>query len=179
MAAVATTTYYTGAPTGTPGSDVIGLVVRFKRADNHVQDVATPVPYPNSGESLSWRKSCKMNWTSSPTAAITNLRFFCAAPTSGIKHYARVQSTYVQASAADEAGIASFTATQGNKDAHDETNHTSASPLVVNAGTVLSNPATGEGTQDFVEQQLGVKSTYAGGAGPVASFALTYRYEES
>jgi len=179
-AATAETRYYHGVVTGTPGSDVIGGNVRFKREDNDTADSVDPVPRPPSGENLSWRKSSKMNWTTTPAGVISNLRYFTASPPTNIKHYARAGiATYVEAVAGDESGITGFTDNGTNKALFDESNHTSGSPLVVNAGTVLSNPATGEGTQDFVESQMGVLTAFAGGPGPITAFNTTYRYDET
>lgn len=179
MAATAEIRIYNGSGGGTAGSDIIGTTIRFKRADNQTQDLNNPIPLPTSGENLSWVKWSKIRWTTTPSGSITNLRFFVASPPSGIKHYAWTNATYTQGSSSDESGVTGKTDTQPNKDANDETTHTSGSPLVVNSGTVLSNPSTGEGTQDFVAQQLGVLSTYAAGAGVITSFQATYRYSET
>jgi hypothetical protein len=179
MAATAEIRVYNGASSGTPSSDIQSTTIRFKRADNQTQDLNDPIPLPASGENLSWSKYSKIRWTTTPSGSITNLRFFVAAPPSGIKHYAWTNSTYAQGASGDEAGISGKTDTQPNKDANDEDNHSSGSPLTVNAGTVLSNPSTGEGTQDFVIQQLGVLSTYSAGGGVITSFQATYRYAET
>lgn len=181
MSASVEVRYYTGASPGSAGSDVIGVTVRHKRADNATLDANSPIPKPASGENLGWRKHCKVNFLSTPSGAISNLRWFISGsvPT-GIKHYSKASASYnAQASVSDESGISGFTDTQPNKDANDETQRTSASPLVVNAGTVLSNPNTGEGTQDYVLSQLGCKSTYAGGAGAFTPFSGNFRYAET
>lgn len=179
MAATAQTRYYNGVGGGTAGSDVIGTTIRYKRADNQTVDANAPIPKPAAGENLSWTKYSKMNWTTAPAGVITNLRYFSDTPVTATKHYAWLDATYTQPASGDEAGISGFTDSQPNKDACDETTHTSASPLVVNAGTVLSNPTTGEGTQDFVASQVGVLSTYAAGPGAVAAKDITYRYDET
>ena len=182
MAASVQTRYYHGSSPGTPTSDVTGTTVRFKLADNDTQDSNTPIPLPVSGLNLSWRKSSKVNFVSTPAGAISNLRWFLAtALVTGIRLFARVQTTglYIVASSADQAGISGFTDSGGNQTTNDATQYTSASPLSVTAGTVLSNPNTGEGTQVFVETQAAVGSTYAGGPGPISPFTLTYRYAET
>lgn len=180
MSASVEARYYTGASPGTAGSNVIGVTVRHKRADNAALDSNNPIPKPPSGENLGWRKHCKVNFLSTPSGAISNLRWFISGtvPT-GIKHYSKTLAIYTPASASDESGIAGFTDTQPNKDSNDETQRTSSSPLVVNAGTVLSNPDTGEGTQDYVVSQLGCKPTYAGGAGAFTPFSGNFRYAET
>jgi hypothetical protein len=182
MAASAQTRYYHGSSPGTASGDVTGLTVRHKLADNDVQDTNNPIPLPLSGMNLGWRKSSKVNWTTTPAGSITNLRWFISGgPPSGIRFFARDQAAdvYVFASSGDTAGIAGFTDTTPNQNANDAVNYTSSTPLTVNAGTVLSNPSTGEGTQVFVETQLGVQSTYAGGPGPITAFQVTYRYSET
>lgn len=184
MAASAQTRYYTGSSPGVASSDITGTTIRYKLADNAIQDANTPIPLPASGMNLSWRKSTKMNWVTSPANNITNLRWFLGTnPPSGIRFFARLQSVgiYIQATSNDQNGITGFTDTVGNQNANDATLYTSSAPLTVNAGTVLSNPTTGEGgaNQVFVETQLGVQSTYAGGPGPISSFQVTYRYSET
>lgn len=184
MAASPQTRYYHGSSPGVASSDVTGLTVRYKLADNDVQDSNNPVPLPNSGLSFSWRKSSKMNWVSTPVGSITNLRWFLnSALTGGIRLFARVQASglYIQASASDASGITGFTDTVGNQNANDAVNYTSSAPLTVQAGTVLSNPATGEGgiNQVFVETQAAVNSSYSGGPGPVPAWNMDYRYNET
>lgn len=184
MAASAQTRYYTGASPGAASADITGTTIRYKLADNATQDANNPVPLPASGLSFSWRKSTKVNWTTSPANNITNLRWFLGSnPPSGIRFFARLQATgiYIQSNSNDVNGITGFTDTGGNQTANDATQYTSSAPLTVQAGTVLSNPNTGEGgtNQVFVETQLAVASTYAGGPGPISSFQVTYRYSET
>jgi hypothetical protein len=182
MAASCQTRYYHGSSPGVASSDVTGLTVRHQLADRDNQDALFPIPLPISGMNLAWRKSSKVNYTTSPASAITNLRWFISGgPPSGIQFFARVQAAgvYVQATSSDQNGIAGFTDTTGNQNANNAANYTSSAPLTVNAGTVLSNPNTGEGSQVFVETQLGVQSTYSGGPGPITAFQVTYRYSES
>jgi hypothetical protein len=184
MAASAQTRYYHGSSPGVASSDVTGLTVRHKLADNDIQDSNNPIPLPPSGMNLGWRKSSKVNYVSTPAGSITNLRWFVSGgPPSGIRFFARVQVTgiYIFATSNDQNGITGFTDTVGNQNANDVVlaPYNSSTPLTVNAGTVLSNPNTGEGTQVFVETQLGVQSTYAGGPGPITPFQATYRYSET
>jgi hypothetical protein len=107
--------------------------------------------------------------------------FLTGTPATGQYVYARVQSVgiYVVATSADQSGITGFTDTAPNRAANLATLYTSSSPLAINAGTVLSNPNTGEGSQDFLETQMALDSTYAGGAGPITALTVTYRYVES
>ncbi len=182
MAASATTRYYHGSSPGSASGDVIGSVVRHKQADNDTIDSLTPIPFPASGLSFGWRKSSKMNFPSTPAGTIANLRWFLGNnPVTGIRFFARVQGSgiYVQATSGDQSGITGFTDTVPNQTANDATNYTSSAPLTVNAGTVLSNPNTGEGTQVFVETQLACSTSYLGGPGPITSFPITYRYAET
>lgn len=183
MAASAQTRFYHSSSPGTASGDVTGLTIRYQLADDDIQDSNYPIQLPGSGVALSWRKSSKLNWVSSPVGAITNLRWFMASgPSTGISLFVRVQSpgTYVCATAADQLGIVGFTDTSPNQSTNNATNYNSGSPLVVNSGTVLSNPNTGEGSQVFVESQLGVLSTYSFGAGVIpTAFQATYRYSET
>jgi len=182
MSASYQTRYYHGSSPGVASSDVTGLTVRQKQADNDVQDTNFPVPLLATGLSFAWRKSSKMNWTTSPAGSITNLRWFLSTlPPSGIRFFVRVQvaGIYIQATVADQSGITGFTDTTSNQTANDATAYTSSAPLTVNSGTVLSNPNTGEGTQVFVETQLAVNSSYAGGPGVITSFQVSYRYSET
>jgi hypothetical protein len=178
MAASCQTRYYHGA-SPTPGPDVTGSTVRYKLNDDDAVDSNYPIPVPASGENLSFTKFMKINFTTSPAGSISNLRWFVSTPPSGINDYSWHISAYTQPTASDESGITGYTDTPTNKTANNYPNRTSSSPLVVNSGTVLSNPSTGEGTQDYVQHQLGVLSTYAGGAGPIQVFTGTFRYNET
>lgn len=182
MAASASVRYYTGASPGTASSDISGTTIRYKQADSAAQDSNNPLALPASGQTFSWRKSTKINFTTTPISSISNLRWFMSgAPPPGINLYARAQvaGIYIQANSADQNGISGFTDTVGNQNANNATNYTSSTPLSVNGGTVLSNPNTGEGTQAFVETQLSVSSTYSVGPGATAFGSATYRYTES
>jgi len=160
---------------------VIGSTVRYKLSDDDVQDTNNPVSLPSSGTNLSWRKSSKINFSSTPAGSITNLRWFISGgPPVGIRFFARIQTTglYIQASSIDASGITGFTDTVPNQNSNDAANYVSSAPLSVQSGTVLSNPNTGEGgdNQPFVETQTGVQSIYAGGPGPITPFNVNYRY---
>ena len=186
MAASVQTRYYHGSSPGVASSDVTGATVRHKLADNDTTDSNNPIPLPGAGMNLGWRKSSKVNFVTSPAGSITNLRWFVSGgPPTGIRFFARVQSTgtYVFATSNDQNGITGFTDTVPNQNANDVAlvPYNSSTPLTVQGGTVLSNPATGEGgtNQVFVETQLGVLSTYAGGPGPITAFQATYRYSET
>lgn len=186
MAASVQTRYYHGSSPGVASSDVTGSTVRHKLADNDITDSNNPIPLPVSGTNLGWRKSSKVNFTTTPAGSITNLRWFVSGgPPTGIRFFARVQATglYIFATSNDQNGIASFTDTPTNQNNNDVAlvPYNSSTPLTVQAGTVLSNPNTGEGgaNQVFVETQIGVLSTYAGGPGAITPFQVTYRYSET
>jgi hypothetical protein len=186
MAASVQTRYYHGSSPGVASSDVTGATVRHKLADNDIQDSNNPIPLPAAGMNLGWRKSSKVNFTTTPAGSITNLRWFISGgPPAGIRFFARVQiaGQYIFATSNDQNGITNFTDTVGNQNANDVAlvPYNSSTPLTVQAGTVLSNPSIGEGgiNQVFVETQLGVQSTYAGGPGPITPFQATYRYSET
>lgn len=184
MPASAQTRYYHSSSPGTASGDVTGMTVRFKLADDDVQNTQYPIPLPLSptGLSLSWRKSSKVNFVTSPGGAILNLRWFLATlPATGVNFFARTQlpGIYVTATAADQNGIPNFTDTTPNQGANNAAQYTSLAPLVVQSGTVLSNPNVGEGNQVFVETQLGLLGSYSGGQGPGTPFQITYRYSET
>jgi len=175
--------YYTGASPGSASSDITGTTIRYKQADNATLDTFFPLALPATGQTFSWRKSTKVNFTTTPVTSIVNLRWFMSqTPTSGINFYARVQATgvYVQANSGDINGITGFTDTSGNQTTNNASNYTASAPLTVNSGTVLSNPNTGEGTQVFVETQMSVGTGYAAGPGVIPTpVQFTYRYTES
>lgn len=180
MAASAQTRYYHGSSPGSAGSDVTGATVRYKLADNDITDTNNPVPLPGTGLGFSWRKASKVNFVTSPAGAITNLRWFISGgPPANIRYFARSNAVYTQGSSADTSGITGFTDTPTNQNNNDATQYTVTSPLVVNAGTVLSNPSTGEGSQNFVETQAAVNAAYLAGPGPIPPFQVTYRYTET
>ena len=184
MAASAQTRYYTGASPGAASSDITGTTIRYKLADNATQDTLTPIPLPTSGLSFSWRKSTKVNFSSTPAGSITNLRWFLTSnPGTGVRFFARLQATglYIQANSNDANGITGFTDTSPNQTTNDAVNYTSSVPLTVQASTVVANPNTGEGgaNQVFVETQLAISTSYVAGPGVIASFQATYRYSET
>lgn len=146
---------------------------RFHRADSHptTDGSTTFIPVPTSGTNYSWRKSFKLNVTATPVGSVANLRFFSDAVSwgTGITALAKVSASYVQGSSSDNSTPISS--------ATDVTTYTSASPLTVNAGTVLSNPSTGYGTQDYVVMQVAGVSTVV--AGTTSARTLTYRVDET
>lgn len=182
MAASCQVRYYTGASPGGASADITGTTIRYKQADNATQDILTPLVFPLVGQTFSWRKSTKVNFATTPVSAISNLRWFVSSnPPTGVNFYARLQAAgiYIQANSSDVNGITGFTDTPTNQNANNAVNYTSAAPLSVNAGTVLSNPNTGEGTQVFLETQLSIGTTYNPTPGAITSFGNTYRYVES
>lgn len=132
---------------------------------------ATAIPVPPSGNTWSWRKSLKLKVTATPVGSVANLRWFsdAVAVGTGITMLVKKITAYTQASAGDAA--AALTSSS------DAVTYTSASPLSVNAGTVLSNPSTGVGTQDYIEMQMQVASTAA--AGVTAARTYSYRVDET
>lgn len=153
-----------------------GQTVKFKRADNDANDAANPIPKPGAGEVYSWRKSWKIKATVTPDGDIFNLRFFSdgAAWATGVVLYGHKIGSYTQGGSSDETNKI----VQGGGSAVvDVATLVAGAPLTVNAGTVISNPDTGFGSQDFAELQLGVANTASRGKkGPRT---LTYRFEES
>lgn len=163
---------YHGASPGTPSADVSGTTIRFKRADEDLQDSNNPIPIPNSGANYSWRKSIKLRILTDPDTEIRNLRFYSEGQSLGTGRSLRAKqaSTYTQASSSDEG-----TELSGSVDVD---TYTTSSPLVLEAGQVLANGAApGEGSQDFVELQAKIDSTAIAG-GSANAKGLVYRYDE-
>lgn len=133
---------------------------------------------PLTGENLSWRKTFKANWTTSPTTAIANLQCFPTGVPAGLNFYTHIGISYVQASSADQSGIPGFTDTPANKALYNQAAVTATAPFTVNSGTVLSNPSTGTGTQEYTETQMSVLASYAGGAGAATGTTFFFRYNE-
>ena len=158
-----------GVSPGT-GIDRTNQTVRYKRADDDVQDATLPVAIPPSGVNFSFRKSFKLVTTVTPDNQISNLRFFSdgAALGTGRRILFKTATTYTQASAADETGLAGTV---------DVDTLTIISPSVINAGVVITNPATGQGAQDFVELQLEISAAAIVG-NPTGSKATFYRFDE-
>jgi len=158
------------------GTDVTGGTLRFKRADNDVQDATNPVPIPAAGLGYSWRKSFRLIAQTAPDNEISNLRFYADAGSLGTGRrvlFAR-SAAYVQATVADETTPIS---------AVDLATKTAASPELVQPGVLADSTDTYPlaagvaSSQDYVQLQLEVGSTAQAGTG--GSLGLRYRYDES
>ncbi len=154
--------------TPVPNSNISSI--RFRRDDTDTQDYSSPIPIPSSGINYSWRKSIKANITISPSAQISNLRWYSdgIAWENGVVCYVCHYSNYIQASVSDN------TTEISGSDLADSTIYTSASPLVINSGIVISNPNTGYGTQDYLIMQLSVDSDAVQGVQSSHSFFYTW-----
>jgi len=157
------------------GSDVTLQTVRFKQADDDVQDALSPVPVPLEGYAYSWRKSFKLVATTAPDNRISNLRFFSDGASLGTGRtvlFGR-SSSYVQASAGDQAGGISST---------DVDLLTSSSPETIQGGTVMDSgdayPYDGGAAQDYVMLQLRHDVNVVAGDAAAAK-TLTYRFDET
>jgi hypothetical protein len=146
---------------------------RFHRADTDptTDGATTFIPIPTSGTNYSWRKSFKLNVTVAPTGVVSNLRFFSDGVSwgTGITPYAKQKAAYTQATSSDNTALFDGTAV-------DLTTYTAASPLTINAGTVLT-ATTGYGTQDYLVIQIGGITTVA--AGTSTARTMTYRVDET
>ena len=146
---------------------------RFHRADSHptTDGATTYIPIPTSGTNYSWRKSFKLNVTVAPAGTVSNLRFFSDTTSwgTGITAYAKQKATYTQGSSSDNSALFDGTAV-------DVTTYSSASPLTINAGTVLT-ATTGYGTQDYLVMQVGIGATAS--PGTTSARTLTYRVDET
>jgi len=167
MAATVSVTRFFGAG---PSEDAAISQLIHKWADDNTDDNNDPV-VRGAGNVYSWAKSSKMKVDATPDNDITNLRFFSAAANFGGSHTGVVmkavaEASYTQGSSADQTALRSSMA-----------NRLEGSPLVVNAGTVISNPSTGFGTQDHTVQQLEVDNAVPAGESPTQT--QTFRYAET
>lgn len=174
MAAATELRIHHGAAPGL-GVDATGLTLRMKRADDDIQDDQNPVPIPDDGVEFSWRKSIKLAATTAPDNRISNLRIFSLGESLGVGReiFFGRSSSYVQASAGDQAGAIGST----NFDAF-----TATAPEVIQAGDVLLSsdvfPFDGGARQDFWMFQLRHDITAIEGDA-AASKTLVARYDES
>lgn len=153
-------------------TDIRDTEARFKLSDDDAADLGHPVPIPSSGVGYSWRKSVKLYCVSGLGSQLGNLRYFVAAAPSDwagtVSLLVGLKSTYTQASAADEDGVAGL----ANADLY-----TSSSPLTVstNAALITSNASYGSG-QDYLVSQVAI----AAGSTPGVKTARTasFRYDE-
>ncbi len=169
---------------GSQQTDVKGEEIRFKRADNDTVDLDNPVMIPGDTDPAgtthySQRKHTKINFTSTPTGSISNLVWFLddfptdelpAKNWDGLSLYVGTSSSYTLATSGDESAQIG-----GLVDA-DVTGYDAVTPLVLTAGTVLSNPSTGFGTQPYVILQMSVNKLAL--PGEKAARQGYYRWDE-
>ena len=174
MAATTGLRVYHGSNPGL-GVDATGLTLRFKQADDDQQDDQNPVPIPQEGVAFSWRKSLKLAATTAPDNRISNVRIFSLQESLGVGRevFFGRSSSYVQATAGDEAGAIGST----NMDTF-----TATAPEVIQAGDVLLSsdtyPFDGGARQDFWMFQLQHAITAIAGDAAAAK-TLVCRYDES
>lgn len=146
-------------------TDVTAQELRYKRKDNSTVDLNDPVPIPSSGVNYSAAKFTQIAWLTTPTSSISNLRWYLeATPTNvdpaeawdGVTMWVGITVGYLQSPDAPTGLVNGCTA---NADVYG----TSANPIIVNSGTVLSNPSTGVGTQPYVVTQLAINANCISG----------------
>ena len=149
------------------------IAVRLHRYDSDptTDQATTFIPLPVAGLAYSWRKQFKLNFLTTPVGTISNLRLYSDGVSwgTGVTVYVAVSPTYFLASP--------FDAINQIDGAVVLTTKTVLSPLVVNAGVVLSNPAVGYGIQSYVMIQVSVDHTALEGI-PTPR-ALTYVWDET
>lgn len=156
------------------GVNVTGQTLRFKRADDDLQNAQFPVDRPSVGVAYSWRKTFLLVVTGAPDNEISNLRFFSDGGSLGTGRQVLFNRAagYTQATAADESAAIS---------AVDLTSLTDVAPEVLVPGQLVSDvdpvPTAGTG-QDHVELQLAVDPTASPG-NSTAALVCRYRYTES
>jgi len=150
------------------GVDVTGQTLRFKKADNDVQDSADPMPIPETGEEFSYVKQLRLKAITTPAAVIENIKVFsdgaldwtgcgCFLITGGM--------AYLDPVAQADTGLTGWTDNFGS--------FTSANPLAVSGH--IANPNVGY-FGDYVRLQLRVTPTATPGLAPAES--VTFRYDE-
>lgn len=163
--------------TTVPYVDTIGQI-RFKQADDSNVNTANSIPIPPSGSKYSFRKQNKIKFTTAPAGAISNLRWYASGTpvqSGAVKLNVGKDASYVQGGTGlDNGSTDVLSALTGY---NDSVTYIVSSPLVINAGTVLSSPSTGYGTQNYVALQLQVTSTAVPGV--IGPSSITYRYDES
>jgi hypothetical protein len=133
---------------------------------------AVQIQIPSGGAfAYSYRKNVWLDFTSAPVGVIRNLRvwFGPEAQPTGVLLFVGTSANYTEAVPADLTTL--------YPGAVDASVYTQANPLVLQAGTVLTNPQTGRGTQPFLILQERIASTAAQGLSTARSF--TYMWEET
>lgn len=143
-----------------------------------------PIPIPSgSTPNYSYRKNLKIKFTSSPSQQISNLRWYMdARPGAGGAASWTGISVYVGATSGFSPSIAGDTSTRvpwvkdvdnwnGGGGVYD-----SSTPLTINAGTVLSTPSTGYGTQDYATCQMSMDNSVSSGVKALRN--AWWRYDE-
>jgi hypothetical protein len=148
------------------GTDVASGTLRFKLADNDVQNTVNPIVRPGgAGFLYSWIKQLRLFASVTPVTTISNIKFFMtgAAPT-GVDVMVKTSASYTdptaQAATALAGTVSGFT-------------YTADAPLSV-AGT-LTNPSTGQ-IGSFVQAQLRCDQT--GTPAIVGTGAFWFRWDE-
>lgn len=169
---------FNGQSPGTP-TNISGIEIRFKLADNNILDSSNPLHVPSSGTVYSWQKSTKLSIDSAPDNMIQNLVFFSSGMPmgSGVIHLVGTSPTYTQATSDNELGQLPGTV--------DSTTYTANSPLSITSGVIVKvsdspvYPAfsSSSGSQDFVVHQVSVDFTVD--INSLNPMTLTYRYDES
>jgi hypothetical protein len=172
LAAVVEVHSYHGA-TGSPStSNVKDTEIRHKLADNDTVDLNNPVPIPAAGTKYGWRKHTRLFVASGIGSQIGNLRWFAgSAPgdwSGGVSLLAGTTPSYRQGSASDETAAIAGVA--------DVDIYTSTSPLTVNASAAAITQNSSYGSQDYVNQQIGVASTATSGVKTART--CSYRFDE-
>lgn len=145
----------------------------FDRSDTDpTGTTSNPLLIPGSGTNYSWTKYWKLKFVTSPTGNATNLRAYGpnADVATGVKMYMGKKASYIQPNSGDESALLSTLLDLNG-------NYTSGSPLTINSGTVITNPSTGFGTQDYLALQAGVGTTAS--LGTTTGFTVTYRWDET
>lgn len=163
-------------------NDITGIQVRFKRADNDTVDASNPLIITAGITTFSYRKHTRLAFLTAPSNQIENVKWLIDETSgggqtymqNGFVHFSRVNSTYTEAPTTDVGAPVSGTV-------NTEENYTSTSPLTVFAGVIVTSgssfPTYGDSAQDYVVQQMGVRSDASPGASPVKT--LVYRFDES
>lgn len=172
MAAVVETRVYYGAvPT-----EAVAANVRFKLADNNVQDVNDPCVIPDAGSLYSYWKTGALYCTLAPLTAINNVKLYSDGSSgwSGCTLWVgdQMTGTYDQATGSGDSGDEMTNHSQITTKT-DLFSFTSDSPMSITGSIGYT---TGRIT-NFVVLQVEITSAASGGHPPFET--LTWRYDET
>ncbi len=155
----------TGAPPGTPGSNLIV----FRANDSNEQNNANPIQVPVAGSNYSFTKQLRLNVTVAPVTQLENLRCYSDGSNNlgtGLDIQYDKSGTFQTQVDTNIAGTGFFTSSSG-------------APIDMDA--VNTGPFVGTGyIGDLLRLQMSVASTaQPGESAPTTGEPITFAYDES